>query len=642
MSIPHHIESIFSQYPDYRVVETKPNIFEIEYADTFWPLAHPIDIELGAYRINWQGNAFYHFKKAYHIMWPHLVPTWHDWTEWRAQKFCEDWKITVWAGGGGIGKSQDAGAFSLLFWMANCRQRTVLVGSTTITDLDNRIFGYIKKLHDIPTQRGLPIPGTLYTSNPPKIILDKKDTIHGIFTVALLKGSTKNPNSSKTNSRSSNLIGRHPEEAFLAVIDEGPDVSAAFMDAIPNWDKTPYFKCLVLGNSNSMYDPHGLLATPLNGWGSISVDHDTEWITKTGVCLYFDCYKSPAIYEEDENKKKLLGKFLFTEDSIERDKETYGDNSHAYWRMTRGFWPPEDVSNTILSPLTIDKHKAKSRAHWSGEELLVKVAALDPAFSFGGDSNILRFADVGKDVNGKWVIDFGGDDYINYLKLDAGSNEPIDYQIVNQAQTLCKQAGVQPEYVAVDVNGTGMGLGSIITQNWSRNIFQIDSVGGCSDLRVHPDKPILANEVYDRKVTELWFMMQKFIIAGQIRGLDAKTCEQLCTRMYTWLGKKLSIEKKIDYKQRLGKVDSRYKSPDEADAAVYIIDLVRHRFGLIPSAAAIIPNKDSGWRKYFDSKKILNSDLKEENIYAGGDYQTENPNPLSWEDGFTVETDYGD
>lgn len=626
--IPHHISSIFSLYPDYKLVEGKDGI-QVEYADAFWPLAHPLDIELGAYRYNWQSNALYHLKKAYFIAWPHLVPTWHDWTEIRFQKFCEKIKVTVWAGGANIGKSQDAACLTLLDWWANPRQRTSLVGSTTIGDLDNRIFGYIKKLHDMPSQRGIPVPGELYTSAPPKIILDKKDTIHGIFTIALLKGTNK----SGSSSRSSNLIGRHPEEGFLAVIDEGPDVSPAFVDAFSNWDKAPLFKCIVIGNSNSMYDPHGLLAAPELGWGSVSPDYDTEWVTRNGLCLYFDCYRSPAIYETDPAKKILLSKFLFTNESIERDKRDYGENSHAFWRMSRGFWPPEDVSQTILSPLTIDKHKAKDKTHWAGDTLLTKVGALDPAFSFGGDACVLRFADIGKDINGKWIIDFGGLDYVHYLKLDARSAEPIDYQIVTQARSLCIEAQVEFQNVAVDVNGTGMGLGSIIKQNWSRDVMQVDSVGGCSDLRVVDDKPITARDVYDRKVTELWFMMQKFIIANQIRGLDDKTCEQLCTRMYVWISKKLSIEKKTDYKQRMGKVDSRYKSPDEADAACLIIELVRHRFGLIPYAAATIPNSvESGWRKYFNSKRTLEA---EENGFPN-DIKEDEYNPMSWSDGFTT------
>lgn len=633
MTIPNHVKTVFERYPEYRLYETDNGI-EVEYADALWPLVHPLDIELGAYRTNWQSNAFYHLRKAHHIAWPQLIPTWHDWTEQRFQEFCEPHKVMTWAAGASAGKSMDAGCLALLFWWANCTQRTVLVGSTTIGDLDNRIFGYIKKLHDIPNQYEIPVPGHLYTSAPPKIILDKKDTIHGLFTIALLKGTDK----AGTSTRASNLIGRHPEEGFLAIIDEGPDVSASFIDAFSNWDKAPLFKCIVIGNSNSMYDPHGLLSTPVNGWGSVSPDYDTKWITRMGVCLYFDCYRSPAITEIDPEKKKVLSKFLATEESIEKDKRDYGENSHAFWRMSRGFWPPEDVAQTILSPLTLDKHKARTKPSWSGETELIKVASLDPAFSFGGDACVLRFADIGKDTEGRWIIDFGGPDYINYLKLDARSSEPIDYQIITQSKQLCLEAGVEWANVAVDVNGTGMGLGSIIIQNWSREVMHVDSVGLPSELRVSAEKEILAKDVYDRKVTELWFMLQKFILANQIRGLDDKTCEQLCTRRYTWVGKKLSIEKKTDYKHRMGKVDSRYKSPDEADACCFIIELVRHRFGLIPHAAANIPSKvESGWRKFFNAKKLLDGDAQNNSYATESELAGNSFSPLAWDDGFTVD-----
>ena len=640
--IPHHIASYYERYPEYKIVDNKDEdgntVFEIDYADAYWPLIHPIDIELSAYRLNWQGNACKHLKKADALTWPEFQITWNDWTERRFQKFCEPEKIVVWASGANTGKSNDAGRLAYHFFRCNITQRTVLVGSTTISDLDNRIFGYIKNFHDSPTHRGIPMPGHLYTSAPPKIIISKKDTIHGIYAVALLKGQTDGKKN-KSNNRASNLIGRHPKEGLLVIIDEGPDVSPAFVDAFSNWDKSPIFKCIVLGNSNSQFDPHGILATPINGWGSVDPDYDEEWQTKLGCCLYFDCYKSPAIYEPDPVKKAALSKFLFTEESIEQDKLTYGEDSHAFWRMTRGFWPPEDVSRTVLSALTIDRGKAKLKPQWSPDVPIIKVGGLDPAFSYGGDSCVLRFADLGKSVNGKWLLDFGDDKgYLHYLKLDARSADPIDYQIVAQAKRLCREAGVAPENLAVDINGTGMGLGSIITKEWSDKIMQVDGIGGCSDLKVSDHKDANGNyatakDVYDRKATELIFMMQKFILAGQIRGLDLKTCEQLCTRMYEWIGKKLSIEKKMDYKQRMGKVDSRYKSPDEQDAGCLIIELVRHRFHLVPYADAVIPPEQSGWQKFFRSERLLNPPV-ENNFADNRVINNTEYSPIDWTDGF--------
>lgn len=634
--IPPHIESLFEQYPDYQLIETKDGI-EIEYCDAIWPLIHPLDIELGCYRANWKGNAFQHLKKAHHIAWPNLVATWHDWTEERYYEFCQPHKIIVWAGGANIGKSVDAGCLGLLFWWSNPTQRTVLVGSTTITDLDNRIFGYMKKYHDMPTKYGINVPGHLYTSAPPKIIIDKKDTIHGIFAVALLKGNKDGRKKGLTNSaRSSNLIGRHPEEGFLAIIDEGPDVSPSFMDAFSNWDKSPLFKCIVIGNSADPYDPHGLLATPMHGWGSIHPDVDVKWFTKNGVCLYFDCYRSPAIIERDPEKKRLLSIFLPTTEKIEEDKIKYGDDSPDFWRMSRGFWAPESASKTILSPLTIDKHHAKLVPRWSGEVKMIKVASLDPSFTAGGDSVIFRCADIGKDLDGRWIVDFGGPDYVNYLRLDARSVEPLDYQIVAQAKQLAGEAGIDPENIAVDITGTGMGIGSIIQKEWSKKILLVASNEACSSLPVMLGKDILAKDVYDRKATELVFMLQRFILADQVRGLEDITCQQLCTRRYERIGKKLSIEKKMDYKVRLGKVDSRYRSPDEMDAACLIIELIRHRFGMAPNSGANIANTDdSPMRRFFNSKRLLDGDKPDHGAYdIQPDYSEDKFSPIDWNDGF--------
>lgn len=584
-----------------------------------WPYCSPLTIELTAYRENLEGRALFHMKNAHDFIWPKDIKTWNRWTERRFGAHCENWPVITMAGGANCGKSFDAAKIGLLFWLASPEEHTVLVASTSLTDLDSRIWGYVKRFHG--ANASIELPGRLTATPPPKILYNKADTIHGMFAVPLQRGTAQ-----KT---ASTLIGRHPDRGFLAIIDEGTDVSPGFMEAKPNWEKAPWFQMIVIGNSCSMFDPHGLLSRPAEGWDTVDPNIDREWRTKTGICLYFDCYDSPAIDEPDPEKKALLSKFLFTEAGIEKAKAEYGENSPRFWRFTRGFWPSEDALQTVLTAVMIDKFKLQDKAHWSGRDKIYQLAGLDPAFNPDGDECILRFATLGIDVNGLWVLDFGGEENIHKLVIDASVPDPAEYQILNQTREICIERGVLPENLAVDVWGAGSGLGAIFKVNWSDRVYQVSSAGPPSETFVDAAKTQTARDAYDRRVTELWFSMQKFAQAGQIRGLDDITCEQFCTRLFEWKGKKFSLETKFDYKQRMGKVDNRYQSPDRADAATMILDLARQFYAFLPGEIEVdAAQRNSLFRKYLNQRIQDGYGPREERD------DTPQGHPASWGDGF--------
>lgn len=471
--------------------------------------------------------------------------------------------------------SHDAGMIALLFWLANPKERIVLVASTSLNDLQTRIWGYIQRFYMMEHNKNIVMPGKIFAANQsPKILYDKNDTQHGIFAVPLKPGKDSKP--------SSNLIGRHAKDAFLAIIDEGTDVNPGFLDAKDNWEQgVNSFQLMVIGNSNSKFDPHGLLSKPIGGWHTVNPDTDTEWETKQGICLYFDCYQSPAILEKDPDKKKKLGKFLFTEEKIEAAKVSRGENTPGFWRFVRGFWPEDDVIQSVLSLVICDKFHVEEKSMWDGTKSLIKIAGIDPAFHSDGDDCVFRWATLGiNDVTGKMTLDFGGKKNIHYIKINDRSDEPPEYQIMNACKKLCKELGIQERNVAVDTWGAGSGFGALIEKEWSKDIMHVESSGRATDTQIASQSDERASDVYDRRVTELWFSMRELVLGDQIRGLDSVSIEQFCTRTYETKGRKYSIEQKKDYKLRLGKVDNHYKSPDEADAATFIIDLARQAYGL--------------------------------------------------------------
>lgn len=633
MLVPDYVKAIFANYPEYKFVKGEYGP-EIEYEDGLWPITTPLDIELGCYRQNWNGNAYQHLKKAHDILWPQDIKTWNYWTERRFRAHCEGHKFITWAGGANIGKSVDAAKIVICHELASPSEHAALVGSTTLKASESRMWGYVKQyyLEFASTE----LPGKL-TANPGRITFRKSDTIHGIFSVPLIQANTSRSHS--------DLIGRHPKERLLVVIDEGPDVPPGFMEAESNWEKTAWFQCIVIGNSAKMTDPHGILSAPLAGWDKIDPDRDSEWITKKGICLYFDCYQSPAIHETDPEKKKALSKFLFTEEKIQASIETYGENSAHHWRMCRGFWAPSDISKTVLSLVDIDKHKAREHAHWLGKTENITIAGLDASFTADGDDCVLRFATLGEDIEGNTILDLGDPkkDLI-HIRFDVTSDEPPEYQLVEKAKLECIKRGVDPYYFVTDL--TGNNIGAIFKKEWSPAFLGVDSRMSASEELVDPSNPdIRCKDLYDRRATELIFMLQRFVRAGQIRGLDAKTIEQITTREWEWKGKKMFIEQKKDYKMRMGRVDSRYKSPDEMDCACLLIELARKRFNFTVQTKKLRTVK-SGLRKFLDYNNQMGGAPAEEIVGAefGDNFETPSSSrfshPNSWNDSFLHGEEY--
>lgn len=532
-----------------------------------WPPMTDAAIELSAWRQKLSVEAgglgpYEHLRNAHHLIWPSQIITYHEWTRDRFSAFCEGHTIVTLAGGGGIGKSADVAKYILMWWWANPQKRAVIVASTTLNMLMQRIWGYISKYRHMDNARQM--PGVMSVSKPPKMVFSKEDTMHGVFGFALKEG--------KTEKTLSDVIGIHPDEGLLVVVDEATDVTPAIEEAITNWKSggtsDDYFHMIVMGNSKSRLDPHGRLSRPLRGWSSINPDVDTRWETENGVCLYFDCYKSPAILHPENPR---LG-FLWTAKKIEDEVRRLGKDHPNFHRFVRGIWPPESLEKTVLTPTLIDKHNAQGKAEFSGM-WKIRLAGLDPAFTSEGDNCVLRFADLGIDTRGYMVLQYDKD--IEYLRISATSKEPVTYQVVRLAKEACEARGILPEHLAVDTWGFGMGAGDIFHRLWSDKVYRVVSIGSPSGMAVDSDMARDSTQMFDRRVTELWWMMREAVMSSQIFGLDDRTVEQFCTRMYEWKGQRIRLESKPDYKKRMGREQDSEGSPDEADAACLILDLAR-------------------------------------------------------------------
>jgi len=610
MGTPVNIKSLITDKEGWEIVDSG-GVPMISAFNQRFEVRHPAQVYLKLYRTEVNPESKYLYMKAAHdYLWPETE--WHYWTEERFREHCAGWNYMSWAAGGSASKSFDAAKVSCLFWLANPRKRGVVIASTTLESLGARIWGYATKFI---SKMAVKLPFQYLGGNSPKILYPQKrsdneirDTIHGMFAVAAKGGDAEKSISS--------WIGRHPEDALLLILDEATDINANVINSFANLDTGGKpFQCIAIGNSNSVDDLHGALSTPVDGWGSIDPMKDKKWRTtrKNGVCLFFSCYESPAIYEVDKDKKLRLGKFLITQDTIDAKKRELGEDSDAFWRFVLGFWRLESTEDRIVSKQFMEGFGSGNRTEWGGMYPLKIVGGLDTAFSTGGDQCILRLGVLGYDTSGLMVLDFMDGRLTYVIPILRSSGDDASIQIGKQVVALLKSNRCALEDIAIDATGQGRAMGGVLQLMWNTSGRGGDPK---KPISIYSTKMGVSNDdsfdVIVKSAYELWYTIRDFIQEGQIKGLDTKTMMQLSSRQVIYNHGKSSLESKRDYKKRMGAKDPKLAhSPDHADAAALAVQAAIRMGGLTKGKRKMLPKADN-----FDHLKLIIHRQEEEDKKA--------------------------
>lgn len=555
-----------------------------------FPLTDPLAIHLKVYRTDESHETRYQaMQAAFEILWPKQVPTYNYWMERMFREHCDTTtEIFTIAGGGGIGKTQCIAYVAVIFWLALPHKRAVIVTSTTLDSLKARIYGYILRAIG---EMSIPIPVGIKNTPPPSINPVPPDFIHGIYGIAAKQGSEEDT--------IKNIIGRHPKNALLLVLDEAPDMPIGILTAIPNLKKglEDRFQAIAIGNSNETSDLHGALSTPEIGWENVDPAKNFRWKTTqpNGICLYFNPYDSPAIHETDPKKKELLGHFLMTEEKLIAAEREEGVDSDSFWRFTMGFWRFRSLNKTIVSEDFLKDYDPTRSAEFSGRYPVSICAGLDPAFSTGGDKCVLRLGVLGHHVNGRIVLDFRGEHFVFVIKILANTGKSAEIQIADQVIDICRHYNVPLNTLCIDASGQGRGLADVI---------QLRSGGGLTPTKIYSTnlgkKASTAFDIVISSAHEMWFKGREFISNMQIYGLDTLAYGQLHTRLIIEKNGKKTLEPKSDYKKRMAAVSNLLgRSPDEADAAMLCVQSAAIHHGFYPGQAKeVIRYADEDSRKF--------------------------------------------
>jgi len=548
--------------------------YGLEFADG----VNELSVELFCYlagRTQEQGGVgrATHMMNAITILWPEqmadgrpgFVPS--EWTYRRINSWCRHKEKTstgclkgweTWWGPSSAGKSTDAGVIALVDWLAAPDRTTTTVCSTTREMLRDRIWAEMIKYY-------LMLEGALpghYVQSKMRITYGQDNSKNCIRGIAIKQGAIKDA--------VANVIGIHNERNRL-IIDEMQGTPTAAVEAADNLSTGKEFTFLGMGNPVSRLDPLGQYSEPLGGWDTISSSFD-EWQTKNGWCTYFDGLKSPAI----ANPKKYF--FLLNKDDIDALATQVGRDSPRFWTQRRGFVPPEGLAETVMTEAYVQKFQICREPIWESD--YVTVAGCDPSYSSGGDNCILYPADVGKLLRGPVGICFREPIPIQF---EISSGEPMTYFLMEKISEHCKKLGIPPRMLAIDITSAQRMLADVLEKEWGPGIFRVEFGGSASDLPASSEDPRPGKDVYKNKVTELWYTMSIYARSNQVRGLSVKAAQQFCGRLLVTKDvRHICIETKKEYKKRTSS-----ESPDEADAAVCVVALVREKLGYHPGGMLV-------------------------------------------------------
>lgn len=486
----------------------------------------------------------------------------HPWAEKMTLYACDHAYLGI-SGAASSGKSDWGAVWALVNWWCDPINTKVLITSTTMKDAQKRIWGSVRDYYYGGKHK---MPGKY---------------VHSFGQIRTSEKASDNTASDKSGlelipcsqSKEAQAIGRligMKAPRMIIVADELPELTDSILEAVEtNLSANPSFQMIGLGNHVSWLDPFGKFVTPKNGINSVTVE-DEDWETSRGWCVHFDGTKSPN-FEYERDMYPIYGR------KQKREHDKLPTTSIGFWRFCRSFPPADSEAGQIYSEIEIISNGGVTKPHYKGP--LVRLAALDPAFTTGGDRAYGIQGTLGETVDGRMVLAVTL--HKPFYEDVTDKEVPRNYQIARQFAQWCKENGIQPEDTGVDSTGAGIPFAEILMQEWSPRIQRIAFGGAASDLPASATDPTPGKEAYANRVSELWYQGVYYVRSGQLGDIPRNIVKEMCCRRYIHVKgatTRIKVESKEEMKKRLK------ESPDASDSLFILLEVARIRHQFFPEA----------------------------------------------------------
>lgn len=387
----------------------------------------------------------------------------------------------------------------------------------------------------------------------------------------------------------------HPKFGYLSRLrvlgDEGQ-----------NWPGGPFkdFNSLVASKSGSelvkvavSFNPEAMgqhvvaLAEPEDGWREEQLDTLYDYESKAGwsVC------RLDAARCENVIQRRVVYPGLQTYEGYISYLKSGGDSSANYYTFARGFPPLKATAEVVIPPAW----PQDARGEATFVEVPIVCGAVDLAF-MGRDSAQMAVGRWGlasgyRDQSGKFHTfqdrtNIAANRPRHVLQIDqilplAKHDNTVD--MAEEIMGKCRALKIQPEWLAVDKTGYGFGVHGHLVKVWGDS-FGVAWNENATERKIVAEDIDGANKQCDGVMSEMWWAFRKWLepscravlINPIIPPQPVNT--QLTTRRYKPASAKgLKVERKEEYMSR-----NAGHSPDEADAFVMLVHLIRQRGKVLP------------------------------------------------------------
>ena len=497
----------------------------------------------------------------------------------------------LFCGASSMGKSYNAGVWMYLDWRRDPLYTSVKCVGISEDQVRKHVFAHLAKLH---RTAALPMAEQVDIRDSDMWMGVKEAGYEFGITAIAYKQSQETSGGLKGYKSMAVRANAHPKFGHMSRLrflgDEGQ-----------NWPNGPFkdlnttmsqitgpemVKIAIAFNPENTSQLVVRMAEPEGGWNADDLDKLYDWKSEYGwqVC------RLDAAKCENVIQRKNIHHGLQTYEGYVSYLRAGGDNSPNYWCFARGFPPMKGSVNTIIPPGWPQEQR--------GEAIFVNnpivLASVDLAF-MGQDSAQMAVARWGlasgwHDYNGKQTIFM---DRLNVsqprprhvLQIDQilpMAKHDDSVKMAEEIMGRCNMLNIKPNWLVVDKTSIGLGTHSHLNKVFGE-VHGIAWNERATESKILSEDKEGANKQCDGIMSELWWAFR--------RWLDPRTSAilvnpiiptqplhtQLTSRRYRNGKNGIKVEAKEEYKSR-----NTGKSPDEADAVVMLVALVRKNADMLP------------------------------------------------------------
>lgn len=487
-----------------------------------------------------------HFWRISDMLFEDRIVERNPWAERIIHALCYNTRVGL-IGCAAAGKTHVAAYYGVIYWLCDPGNTTVILTSSTLAMIKKRAWPLVQRSE----QQIIARDDWNFVDSVMEWQAKPNDHLNCVCGIAVKQGSVEEA--------AGRIAGLH-NRRVLSLVDEAPDTPEGIFEACSNLRSgATDFQLILSGNIRSKLDVFGKFCAPAGGWKSVGLESQ-GWKANP----YMSLEKAEIVrLDSEQSPNVLLGyrkwRGLISLEDVQEKRVKHGPDSPTYWSQDRAFPPPEGVCRTVMSETFLEQYGVFDRQTFMGETW--RIASFDPAFG-GGDKAIVGIGTVGETTKG--ITGCQIDEYL-YIDVNSMEKKTLHYQLAREVISILRRNGVEPKHFFTYVAAEGAGPASIIVDEWSPNIVWVEEGGSPTTSPVSPADMRPRDNVYDRKVTEIWFQAKEFCASGQLKGMSNKAAQQFCTREFSeGAGGRSVLEKKIDYKNRV------QESPDEADVTALI------------------------------------------------------------------------